>query len=69
MKTMSYLAVTGLLVSGMPLFAASSASHSPAEASRLLREVRTLAHSLDRDAATLDSYRLKGISHIVNITF
>jgi len=62
MKTMSYLAVTVLLVSRMPLFAASSASHSPAEASRLLREVRTLAHSLDRDAATLDSYRLKGIS-------
>jgi hypothetical protein len=62
MKTISYLAAAAWLVSGSPLIAASSASQTPAEASRLLREVRSLAHALNRDAATLDSYRLSGMS-------
>jgi hypothetical protein len=63
MKRMSYLAAAAvLLVSGSPLLATSSASKTPAEASRLLREVRSLAHALDRDAATLDSYRLNGMN-------
>jgi hypothetical protein len=61
MKTISYLAAAAWLISGSPVVAAS-ASQTPAEASRLLREVRSLAHALNRDAATLDSYRLSGMS-------
>jgi hypothetical protein len=62
MKAMSYLSVAALIVSGSPLFAASSASQTPADASRLLKEVRSIAHTLNRDAATLESYRLRGLS-------
>ncbi|MGH7182383.1 MAG: hypothetical protein ACREJN_10445 [Nitrospiraceae bacterium] len=62
MKTMSCLSVAALIVSGSPLFAASSASETPAEASRLLKEVRSIAYALNRDAATLESYRLSGIT-------
>jgi hypothetical protein len=62
MKRTSYLAVAAALVAGTPLFAASSASHTPAEATRLLREVRLLTHDLNRNAATLESYRLNRMS-------
>jgi hypothetical protein len=67
---LSYLPVAALILSGSSLLAGPPASgvsppavrtdtsslHS-AEASRLLKEVRTIAYNLERDAATLESYR------------
>ncbi len=62
MKKMSYLPMAALILSGSSLFAASPAADTTAEASRLLTEVRSIAHSLNRDASTLESYRLGGLN-------
>ena len=63
MKRMTYLAVAAALAAGTPLLAAStSASQKSADATRLLREVRLLTHDLNRDAATLETYRLNRMS-------
>jgi hypothetical protein len=71
MRTTSYLPMAAVILSGSSLFAASPASHASAEASRLLTEVRSIAHALNRDAATLESYRLGGFdwrSHAHQLT-
>jgi hypothetical protein len=60
MRMTSYLPMAAVILSGSSLFAASPASHASAEASRLLTEVRSIAHAVNRDAATLESYRLGG---------
>ncbi|HEY3457989.1 MAG TPA: hypothetical protein VGK64_25630 [Bryobacteraceae bacterium] len=63
MKRMTYLAVAAALAAGTPLLAeSSSASQKSADATRLLREVRLLTHDLNRDAATLKTYRLNRTS-------
>ena len=62
MRKMSYLPMAALILSGSSLFAASPTAQASAEASRLLTEVRTIANALHRDAATLESYRLAGLS-------
>ena len=62
MRKMSYLPMAASILFGSSLFAASPASQTSAEASRLLTEVRSIAHALNRDAATLESYRLAGIT-------
>ena len=62
-RKLAYVPMAALVLSGSTLFAASSES---AEASRLLGEVRSMAHELNRDAATLASYtrgRLSTKSH------
>lgn len=68
-RKLSYLPMAALILSGSSLLAGSprsavgppavqseTSSSSSAEASRLLKEVRTIAYSLERDAATLESY-------------
>jgi hypothetical protein len=68
-QKLSYLPVAALILSGSSLVASPSASGvsppavqsetsspSAAEASRLLKEVRTIAYNLERDAATLETY-------------
>jgi hypothetical protein len=68
-RKLSYLPLAALILSGSSLLAGSprstvgppaaqseTSSPSSAEASRLLKEVRTIAYSLERDAATLESY-------------
>jgi hypothetical protein len=68
-RNLSYLPVAALILSGSSLVASPSASGvsppavqseasspSAAEASRLLKEVRTIAYNLERDAATLETY-------------
>jgi hypothetical protein len=62
MNRMTYLAVAAALAAGTPLLAASSGAHKSTDATRLLREVRLLTHDLNRDAATLESYRLNKMS-------
>ena len=63
MKRMTYLAVAAALAAGTPLLAAStSASQNSADATRVLREVRLLTQDLNRDAATLETYRLNRMS-------
>ena len=62
MRKMSYLPMAATILFGSSLFAGSPASQTSAEASRLLTEVRSIAHDLNRDAATLESYRLGGIT-------
>jgi len=62
MRKMSYLPMAATILFGSPLFAASPSSQTSAEASRLLTEVRSIAHTLNRDAATLESYRRGGLS-------
>jgi hypothetical protein len=71
---MSYLPVAALILSGSALFAAPSvlAVSSPAiqsqttqgsaQASRLLKEIQSIAHDLRRDAAVLESYKLGRLS-------
>ncbi|HMJ62809.1 MAG TPA: hypothetical protein VK493_13645, partial [Bryobacteraceae bacterium] len=59
---MSYLPMAATILFGSPLFAASPSSQTSAEASRLLTEVRSIAQTLNRDAATLESYRRGGIT-------
>jgi hypothetical protein len=68
-RKMSYLPVAALILSGSSLFAAPSASAvgppvihsetatSAAQASQLLKEIRSIANELRRDAATLESYK------------
>jgi hypothetical protein len=62
MRKTSYLAAAASILFGSSLFAASPGSQSSREASRLLTEVRSIAHALNRDAATLESYRLAGLT-------
>jgi hypothetical protein len=73
-KKMAYLPVAALILSGSSLFAAPSVSavgppgvqsetaRDSARASQLLEEVRSIASDLSRDAATLESYKLKRLS-------
>jgi hypothetical protein len=69
-RKLSYLPAAALILSGSSLLAGPPASGvsppavqtetsspSSAEASRLLKEVRTIAYDLERDTATLESYR------------
>ncbi len=62
MRKTSCLAAAASILFGSSLFAASPASESSREASRLLTEVRSIAHALNRNAATLESYRLAGLT-------
>ena len=62
MNRMTYLAMAAVLAAGTPLLAASSGAHKSTDATRLLREVRLLTHDLNRDAATLESYRFNRTS-------
>jgi hypothetical protein len=68
-QKLSYLPIAALIISGSSLLAgppasavgppvvqSETSSPSSAEASRLLKEVRTIAYNLERDAATLESY-------------
>jgi uncharacterized coiled-coil DUF342 family protein len=67
-QKLSYLPIAALILSGSSLLADSRPAVGPpvvqseiwspssAEASQLLREVRTIAYNLERDAATLESY-------------
>jgi hypothetical protein len=71
---MSYLPLAGLILSGSTLVAAPSVSASgstvvqsqhaqeSAQAWELLKEVQSIARDLRRDAATLESYKLRGLS-------
>lgn len=71
---MAYLPVAALIVSGSSLFAGPSVSavgppaveskitQDSAQASQLLEEVRSIANSLSRDAATLESFTLSGLT-------
>ncbi|HEY7302607.1 MAG TPA: hypothetical protein VH601_00720 [Bryobacteraceae bacterium] len=73
-KKMAYLPFAALILSGSSLFAAPSVSavgppavqsettQDSAQASQLLEEVRSIASDLSRDAATLESYKLKRLS-------
>jgi hypothetical protein len=67
-QKLSYLPIAALILSGSSLLADSPSAVGPpavqsersspssAEASQLLKEVRTIAYNLQRDAATLESY-------------
>jgi uncharacterized coiled-coil DUF342 family protein len=68
-QKLSYLPIAALILSGSSLLAdplasavgppavqSKTSSPSSAEASQLLKEVRTIAYNLERDAATLESY-------------
>jgi hypothetical protein len=71
---MSYLPVAALMVFGSTLIAAPAASaigppvvqsekmQASAQASRLLNEIRFIAHDLRRDAARLESFKFGGLS-------
>jgi hypothetical protein len=68
-RKLSYLPIAALIFSGSSLLAgppasavgppvvqSETSSASAAEASQLLKEVRTIAYNLERDAATLETY-------------
>jgi len=73
-RKMSYLPVAALILSGSGLVAAPSASgvappvvllqhaQESDQASELLKEIQSITRDLDRDAATLESYNLRGLS-------
>jgi hypothetical protein len=73
-RKVSYLPLAALILSGSGLVAAPSVSavgppvvqsqhaQESDQASELLKEIQSIARDLDRDAATLESYKLRGLS-------